>query len=67
MNALIRKKDIIKEEIIHGFNAYASIDKLIFYEIKESERPSTFWNLLFFGMKTKKNPNLNKLFMNIDE
>jgi len=67
VNALIRKKDIIKEEIIHGFNAYASIDKLIFYEIKESERPSTFWNLLFFGMKTKKNPNLHKLFMTMDE
>lgn len=67
VNALIRKKDIIKEEIIHGFNAYASIDKLIFYEIKESERPSTFWNLLFFGMKTKKNPNFNKLFMTMDE
>lgn len=67
VNALIRKKDIIKEEIIHGFNAYASIDRLIFYEIKESERPSTFWNLLFFGMKTKKNPNFNKLFMTMDE
>ncbi len=67
VNALIRKKDIIKEEIIHGFNAYASIDKLIFYEIKESEKPSTFWNLLCFGIKSKKNPNFNKLYMNMDE